>query len=216
LVTGHLNLWGTVASFFGDIGWKILGFIGNLGSTLYNKGVEIIQGFVNGINAMISFGFGAVRNLGSTILNAVGNLGSTLYWAGRDVIEGFIDGIRDAIGGVQNVLGGLTSKLTSWKGPPSKDKRILISSGEYVIEGFIAGLKSRFPDVQTALGGLTNSLSVGGNLGSLSASPINSNLVGVGRGSSPIININNQNNTNADPGEIAAATAFRLITSGAL
>lgn len=215
LVTGYLNIWVSVASFFGDLGGKILGFIGNLGSTLFSKGQEIINGLVNGINNVIAFGFSAIRNLGTTILNSVGDLGSTLYNAGKNVIQGFINGIKDAIGGVKNVLGGLTSSLTSWKGPPSKDKRILISSGEYVIEGFIEGLKSRFPDVQSALGGLTNSLSVGGNLGSLGVSTLAS-VQPSNMGGRPIVNINNQNNTNADPGEIAAATAFRLITSGAL
>lgn len=46
---------------------RITSALGNLGSLLYNKGRQIIQGFINGIGSML----GAVRNKASSIVHAV-------------------------------------------------------------------------------------------------------------------------------------------------
>ncbi len=65
---------------------------------------------------------------------------------------------------MKNVLGGLTSKLTSWKGPPGVDRRILFGSGQLVIGGFVAGLESTYPKVRSSLNALTDSLSASATL----------------------------------------------------
>ena len=59
---------------------------------------------------------------------------------------------------VKNILGNLTSKLTSWKGPESVDKRLLRPQGRWIIEGFDKGLQDRVANVKATLTGLTSDL----------------------------------------------------------
>ena len=61
-------------------------------------------------------------------------------------------------GSVKNILGNLTSKLTSWKGPESVDKRLLRPQGRWIIEGFDKGLQDRVANVRATLTGLTDGL----------------------------------------------------------
>jgi hypothetical protein len=104
--------------------------------------------------------------------------------------------VRNAVNGVKNFLG---------IGSPS---RLFMAIGEDTMEGLQIGITRNppdftfdRPDISGAVNSL-NSLRASTNLGAIATS---------GRGP---INIYNENNTNADPAEIAAATAFRFITSG--
>jgi hypothetical protein len=62
------------------------------------------------------------------------------------------------IGSVGSVLGGITSKLTSWKGPESLDKVILEPSGQMVIGGFIKGLRKEIPGIKKTLNAVTGNI----------------------------------------------------------
>jgi hypothetical protein len=59
---------------------------------------------------------------------------------------------------VKTILGDLTSKLTSWKGPAEPDATLLKSSGQLVIEGFITGPESRYGAVKESLRGLAQDI----------------------------------------------------------
>ena len=107
-----------------------------------------------GVNSAISF----VASLPGRALAALGNIGGILTGAGRSLIQGFINGITSMISTVQSTLSGLTSKLTSWKGPPSKDATLLAGAGRLVIGGFITGMESQYGAVQRSLAGLTGTV----------------------------------------------------------
>lgn len=116
---------------------------------------------VSGVRTKVAAAVSAVKALPGKIKGALGNLGGVLWNAGVSLIQGFINGIVSKIGAVQSTLSGLTSKLTSWKGPESLDKVILHNSGQLVIQGFIGGLESQYSRVESSLGGLTTSLAGG-------------------------------------------------------
>lgn len=103
---------------------------------------------------------------------ALGDLGSTLWNAGSRLVGGFIDGIKSRIGGVKSTLQDLTSKLTSWKGPESLDKKILTPAGEFVMGGFLDGILATIPAIRSALGGFTAELpDMTANVRGVSATP---------------------------------------------
>lgn len=114
----------------------------------------IKNAFSNGVSAAVGF----VRELPGKILSALGNFGSLLVDAGASLIRGFINGIKNAFGAVKDTLGDLTSKLTSWKGPPAKDRVLLWGAGQMVIGGFINGMESQYGAVRGSLAGLTNGI----------------------------------------------------------
>jgi hypothetical protein len=108
----------------------------------------------NGVSSVVSF----VTGLPGRITSALGNLGSLLLGAGADLIRGFINGIKNMFTSVKNTLGDLTSKLTSWKGPPSTDRTLLKSAGQMLIQGFIGGMESQYGGVRSSLQGLTGDI----------------------------------------------------------
>ena len=116
---------------------------------------SLVSSIRSGINNAIS----AVRNLPSSISSLFSNAGSLLTGAGKKIIQGLINGIKSMIGSVKSTLQGLTSKLTSWKGPASTDRVILRGAGQLVMQGFIDGLESQYDAVRDSLQGFTDDLS---------------------------------------------------------
>jgi phage-related protein len=110
------------------------------------------------IGAIVDF----VRGLPGKITGALGNIGSILYSAGASVIQGFLDGIQSAFGRVRDTLSNLTNLLPDWKGPATKDEKILRPSGQKVIGGFVTGLEDEYGSVKSSLHGLTRSMTAHG------------------------------------------------------
>lgn len=92
------------------------------------------------------------------IRNGFGKAQEWLYNAGRDIIQGLINGIKDKFNDVKNTLGDLTKKMTSWKGPETTDKILLVKNAQLIMGGFVKGLESQYPMVKDSLSSLTDSL----------------------------------------------------------
>lgn len=150
-ITQIRNTWNTI--------WTtVKNFFTNTWNNIKNAAKTAADSLKNSIRNGVEDVKNKVRNLPTEARNALGNLGSTLLGAGKSLIRGFINGIGSMFASVRNKLGELTSKLTSWKGPESLDKRILTPAGEYVIQGFIRGLESQYADVRRSLERFTKSL----------------------------------------------------------
>lgn len=91
-------------------------------------------------------------------LDGLAGIGTSLYHAGTQLIQGFINGIGDMFSKVKGKLGDLTGKLTSWKGPPAKDKTLLTNAGHLIIDSLIAGFDDKFADVRSMLTDLTTEI----------------------------------------------------------
>lgn len=111
---------------------------------IFRDGPGKIAGFLSRIPGMVK---GIFKDAGTWLLNA-----------GKDLISGFIHGITSKFGDVKGALGGLTGKLTSWKGPPRRDKTLLTGAGQMVMDGFTNGLRSRFDGIRKTLGKFTDSM----------------------------------------------------------
>ncbi|MCD2462460.1 hypothetical protein MBT42_02690 [Streptomyces sp. MBT42] len=136
--------WNSVKTFFSDA-W----------ATIKTKAVEgakaLWQAIKDGVDQAVKF----VKELPQKAKDGLGDLGSKLKDAGVKLIKGFINGVVSMFGGVKDALGNLTDKLTSWKGPESLDRVLLVNAGQLVIGGFIKGLESRYDQVRKSLRGLT-------------------------------------------------------------
>lgn len=136
--------------------------IGNAISTAWNNAVSnTLKWGTNMVNA-VKTGIASVltwfTSLPGKIVSALGNVGSLLYNAGASLIKGFISGMGSQLGSVESWLGNLTNDLTSWKGPPEKDAKLLSSSGQLIIQGLIDGMESKYGAVRNSLSGLTNTM----------------------------------------------------------
>lgn len=128
-------------------------------STVWNTIKTITSTAWNGIRDAVVKGGGKmldfIKSIPARIMNTLGDLGSLLINAGKDLIQGFIDGIGEMFDSVKGKLGDLTNKLTSWKGPPAKDKKLLRPTGRTIIQGLVDGFSDGESGVQKSLEALT-------------------------------------------------------------
>lgn len=113
---------------------------------------KVVGAVKHAFGRVVSF----VTGIPAKIVSALGDLGSLLTDAGKKVIEGLVGGITGAFGKVKNALGSLTKKLTSWKGPPAKDKKLLTPAGEQLIDGLVDGIVGSVDKVKDTLRELTD------------------------------------------------------------
>jgi phage-related protein len=125
-----------------------------LWSVASEAGGKLITASKNGVNSAL----GWLKALPGRAVSGLGDLGGVLKRAGESLIRGFINGIKSQFGDVKSTLGGLTSKLTSWKGPAPLDRKILTPAGRMVIGGFQEGIKRQTPLLRKQLQGLTGDL----------------------------------------------------------
>lgn len=144
----------------------VTNFISQVNGWWISANLAVLHGITNALNF--------IGQLPGNILRVLGNMGSLLWNAGIQLIQGFINGIENMFGSVQNTLSTLTSLLTSWKGPPERDRTLLYNSGQMIIDGFVNGLESRYSKVASSLGGLTNT--IGNKFGSQFSTDISAKL----------------------------------------
>jgi TP901 family phage tail tape measure protein len=105
---------GDVLQWFKDLPGKIIGALGDLGSTLWNAGVQLIEGFIDGIGSM----FSSVKDkLGSLVDKLTDWKGPPakdkilLTGNGRLIIQGLVAGFDKELPAVQAKLQGLTASI---------------------------------------------------------------------------------------------------------
>jgi hypothetical protein len=105
---------------------QIISGLGNIGRLLYDKGVSLVQGFINGIRAMI----GRVRDVASSVVNAVtdflpgspakkGPLSGRGYalLRARRMMDDFASGLEDGSSGPLRVMLGAVSPMARAMAP---------------------------------------------------------------------------------------------------
>jgi len=163
----------TIGGWIAALPGNILSWLGDLGSLLYQKGLDLIQGFLNGLIAKAFELAGWFAGLPGKIIGWIGDLASTLYSIGKDLIQGLINGIKDKIGSVKDTLTGLAGSIVSWKGPPRKDKVLLEPIGVLLMEGLIKGLASQMDPLQRLLSSVGPDISDRlGGMAALNAGPV--------------------------------------------
>ena len=138
-----------IVAWFTSLPSRILGAIGNLGSLLYSSGQALIQGFINGINAMIGSATAAVSNLVGSVRNyfpfspakegPFSGRGYTTY-SGRALVSDFADSIRKsgakAEAAMRSVMDGVSAEASF---SPSFSASPMAATGDNVTNVYIDG-----------------------------------------------------------------------------
>lgn len=113
----------SVVSFFRSLPGRILGAIGDFGSLLYNKGKQVIQGFLNGLLATWKQVTSWVSGIAKWIVQHKGPLSldaKLLHPAGVAMMTGFLGGLKSGYSKVTSFIGGAGGKVSSgvaqWSG----------------------------------------------------------------------------------------------------
>ncbi|MDT8910885.1 hypothetical protein [Amycolatopsis sp. PS_44_ISF1] len=123
---------------------------------------NVVGGIWDAITGLISDGIGGILgwigSLPGKIVGLLGNLGGLLVDAGKNIIRGLVNGLTAGFGWVKDRLGQLTGWITSWKGPPARDKILLTGNGRLIMRGLLTGLEDGEPQIRDYLTGLTAAL----------------------------------------------------------
>jgi TP901 family phage tail tape measure protein len=92
-----------------------------------------------------------LSGIGSAVIGAFKNAGHWLLQAGKNIIIGLINGITSMINKLRGYLGNITNWISQWKGPPSKDKILLVSNGADIMDGLIHGIRKKVPELEAML-----------------------------------------------------------------
>src|SRR5690606_26272739 len=88
------------------------------------------------------------------VLGFFAGAGRWLVEAGKEIIGGLFSGLKSAWGGVSDWLGGLGGVIASIKGPPEKDRLLLIPAGVEIMRGLQDGLRSEMGALEGLLRGV--------------------------------------------------------------
>lgn len=112
IANGLSGVLGMFTRFPGDV----VRWLGNMGSILVNAGVQLIQGFINGIVSMFSSVSSTLSSLTNWLTSWKGppeKDRTLLYNSGQMIIDGFINGLESRYSKVSSSLGGLTNTIGS-------------------------------------------------------------------------------------------------------
>lgn len=129
---------------------------------------RIVSNVIEKINRLLSAARGKVgdivgffKGLPGRIVGAVGDLGSVLKQAGIDILQGLLDGLKEKWEDVKDFLGSVTDKIPDWKGPPSRDAKLLKTSGQLIMQGLVDGIDAGSTKVRRKLTQLTQTIKTG-------------------------------------------------------
>ena len=131
--------------------------------SMHDQGAALMQSFGTGLsNAFYGgYGTGSVANTLSTISGSVSSYVTAGYYTlwdnGQYVMAGFGDSMVSYFNRVvTSQLQSITNAIPSWKGPESKDKHLLTSTGEIIMQSLADGIETGAQKVHDALYDLTN------------------------------------------------------------
>lgn len=155
MVSGIIEAW---IRIFRELPAKAAAALSGLASALWSRIQEAGGRFNEGVRQKRDEAIAKLREIPGMAKAALGNLGSILWDAGARLIGGLIDGVKSKISSLKGTLGGITSMIPDWKGPPETDARLLTPAGRSLIEGFQRGITAATPGLRDQLGGLTGAL----------------------------------------------------------
>jgi hypothetical protein len=136
-------------NFFTELPGKVLGWLGDVLGTLWDKGSQLLEGLWNGIQSFVGTISDFYISLGSTILGWIGDVLGTLVSKGTDLIQGLWNGITGKWSEVESWITGIGGKILSAIGDIAD---VLVDIGEQIIGGLLEGLKKGWETASGWLG----------------------------------------------------------------
>jgi tape measure domain-containing protein len=135
--------------WFLDLASKVLGWIGNVVTTLKDKGIDFITGLLDGITDKAKSVISFFNSLANNVLGWIGSTIGTLWNKGFEFITGLLNGINDKIGSVTSIFTSLVGNVKSWIGEVGS---ALWDKGFGLIQGLYDGVKDKWNDLKNWVG----------------------------------------------------------------
>lgn len=158
----------TVLGFIAGIPAAVVTAIGDVASTLADKGSQLIGGLLAGAALKTLELAGWVAGLPAQVFAWLGTVTATLATKGAELIGGLIAGAGLKAVELAAWFVGLPAKIVGWLGNVGS---ALFNAGADLIGGLISGITSKIPGLSTAISsvnsaisGITGAPSVGGGI----------------------------------------------------
>ncbi len=154
-VSGLKDKFNEAVAFIKGIPGKVVAALGSLATTFYNKGVELIQGLINGISAKI----GDIKAKMGEVASAIGGFlpgspvkeGPLTSWnkggAGRRLMDVLAKGIDDGKPAVVAAVGAVSLEISDH----FEKLREQLETKRDAIKGVLDGLKSDFASLRDGI-----------------------------------------------------------------
>lgn len=156
------NLVSGVVDWFSRLPGRAIAALGDFVGTLAQKGKDLLQGIINGIEFMWTALNNTLGGLPARILNGVGDVIGTLKDKGGDLIQGFINGITGKAG---NIVAAIKSTITDKLPRFVKDalgiaspSKLFAWLGRMTGIGFANGLAGQTSDIANAAQDMVNAV----------------------------------------------------------
>jgi len=173
LLSGIVSKANDVISWFGSLAGKVGGWIGDVASTLWSKGMSLLGGLYDGVKDKWDTLSSWLGGLGHKVTSAIGDIANVLYNIGKDIINGLWNGMKAVWDSVSGWLGGLGNKITNLKGPPEKDKVLLVKNGMLIFQGLQKGMEDEWDNVAIWLSEIDPASEMDKNMGTRMAQVLN-------------------------------------------
>lgn len=150
LATARL-IGGLVVAFIRGMKDLIVNIFTSAASWLYGAGKAILQGLWDGAKAIYASLADWLSLVPAKVKNFFAGAVNWLYSAGKNILTGLLNGFKAAWQSAADFLSGLGSKIVDLKGPPAKDKVLLLKNGQYIMRGLKTGLEDGWRDVESFL-----------------------------------------------------------------
>lgn len=151
ILSGIVDAFVGVVSWFAGLGGSVIGAIGDVTGTLVTKGKNVIAGFLRGVKDRAVDLFLWYISLPGVIVAKVGDVAGTLVEKGRNVISGFLRGVIARAEDLWNWYWNLGPKI---RGAIGDLAGTLVEKGRNVIGGLISGVTNRAKNLWSWLNGL--------------------------------------------------------------
>ena len=124
-----------VTGWFRELPGRILHALGNLGHLLFQAGVDLVAGFIRGIESMFGAvaraALGLVESLGKKVLHVlgIGSPSKVAHWWGEMVARGFAGGIGDYMQLAADAAALMAGQVTAGLGPAGAYAAAAYASG---------------------------------------------------------------------------------------
>lgn len=147
------TIWNAIYGVISDIVGKIINFFAPAATWLWDKGVAIVRGLVNGIVAVAREVWNAIKSVADQIGNFFAGAWNWLYDTGRAIIQGLINGIGSLAGRVRDkvaeIADSVKNKIKDALGIRSPS-RVMMELGMQTGEGFARGIQDSLSLIRDA------------------------------------------------------------------
>jgi phage-related protein len=99
-----------------------------------------------------------VENKFQEVMNFFTGIPDRLKQIGKDILQGLWNGLKEKWEELKRWFEGITNMIPDLKGPMSKDRQLLVASGEAIMQGFNEGLVAGWTETQDLLDNMTSNL----------------------------------------------------------